>query len=369
MNIANGIAVLKGYWKAALLVVAVFGVGYYLVSSRESETPIAETSPERVTRGDLRLSVSGSGQVEALSQVDLKPVIAGDGIDVIEVRVKNNQEVKKGQVIAVLDTEDARRDIENAELGLRSAELKQKQVNDQYDRDTKEDRWQRQTQEVAVQQGRNAVRKAQEKLQDYFVKAPFDGIVTGLSVEAGDSVSRDTVLASVITRDMRANIVLNEVDAAKVSEGDVVILSFDALPELSLTGKVSRIDTIGEIAQNVVSYGAEIVFDWQDGLLKPGMSVSADIVVIEKKGILLVPNAVLSVSSGKTTVRTQTGNKEVKTGLTDNVHTEIISGLSENDTVLLAETTLSAASASSQNGNRSIFNTLFRGSSSRSNGR
>ena len=196
---------------------------------------------------------------------------SGDGIDVMQVLVKNNQEVKKGQTIAVLDTEDAFRDIESAELSLRSAELKQKQVDDQYNQETKEDRWQRQTQEVSVKQSRNNLDKAKQKLQDYYIKAPFDGVVTGLSVEAGDSVSRSTVLASVITHDMRAAVSLNEVDAAKVKEGDSVTLTFDALPDLELSGKVSRIDTIGTVTQNVVSYDAEIVFDEQRPALADGL--------------------------------------------------------------------------------------------------
>jgi RND family efflux transporter MFP subunit len=204
-------------------------------------------------------------------------------------------------------------------------------------------------------QSQNDLDKAKEKLQDYYIKAPFDGVVTGLSVEAGDSVSRSTVLASVITRDMRVTVSLNEVDAARVAEGDSIALSFDALPGLALSGKVSRIDTIGTTTQNVVSYDAEIELDQQDESLRPGMSASAEIAVAERQSVLLVPNAALASVDGRTTVRTAEGTRAVVTGLTDDVSTEIVSGLSEGDQVLIE-----TVSAAAKSGSTSIFSSIFR---------
>lgn len=358
------VAAVRTHWKLSIVIATVLVGGYYYLSSSSSQqaVPTTVTKAEAVKRGDLRVSVSGSGQVEAASQVDLTPVIAGDGIDVMRVLVKNNQEVKKGQVIAVLDTEDAVRAIESAELDLRDVKTRQQQTADQYKGDTKSDMLNRRLQEIALKQSENNLDKAKEKLQDYSIKAPFDGVVTGLSVEAGDSVSRSTIIASVITRDMRVMVSLNEVDAAKVAEGNSVTLSFDALPELILSGKISRIDTIGTTTQNVVSYDAEIALDKQDASLRPGMSASAEIAVAERRAALLVPNAALSTADGKTTVKMAQGTRAVVTGLTDDVYTEIVSGLSEGDKVLIETTAATAKSGSS-----SVFSSLFRtpGSGSR----
>lgn len=340
-----------------LFIVVLLGGAYYYFSVNQKTTiPTTAMKTEKVVRGDVRVVVSGSGQVEAVSQVDLTPVIAGDGIDVTRVLVKNNQEVKKNQVIAVLDTEDAVRDIESATLDLQNVQIKQKQTASQYKGNTKSDMWNRQLQQVAMAQSMNNLNKAKEKLRDYSIKAPFDGIVTGLSVEAGDSVSRDTAIASVITSDMQVAISLNEVDAAKVSAGDRVALSLDALPELMLTGKISKIDTIGKTTQNVVTYGAEIELDEQNAALKPGMSVSAEIAVVEKKNVLTLPNAALTTTNGKTTVRTTNGAKEVKIGVTDDVMTEIVSGLSEGDGVLIETVVTSVSSQAS----KSVFSSIFR---------
>lgn len=353
----------------AALVIGSAAYWYFSGSSSDTDTSVVVKTAQ-VERGDLRVSVSGSGQIEAVSQVDLQPVIAGDGIDVVSVQVKNNQLVKKNQVIATLDTGDAVRDIASAELDLNSALIKQKQTDDQYDRKTKEDRWNRQTQEISVKQRRIALDEAREKLADYSIRAPFDGIVTGLDVEAGDSVSRDTVIASVITTDMKAIITLNEVDAAKVVDGARVVLSLDALPDLEMIGKVSRIATIGTVSSNVVSYEAEIELDVQDASLKPGMSVSAEIIVAERERALLLPNAALTTKDGKTTVK-KTGKdtsismvQEVKTGLTDDTLTEIISGVSEGESVILPSVSAKTTEAAQGSG---IFSSLFRGSGSNRN--
>jgi len=352
---------MKNHWKAIVTIVLVSACGfYYYNKSSSSQTTTTVMQPQEVERGDLSVSVSGSGQMEAISQVDLVSVVAGDAIAVNEVFVKNNQEVKKDQVIAVLDTQDALRDIENAKLALRSSQIKQKQVEDLYENLTKEDRWQRQTQEVDVQEQQIALEKTQEKLQDYYIKAPFDGIITSLAVEAGDSVSNTTVLASVITKKMHATVTLNEVDAAKVVEGDKAVLTFDALPDVTLSGTISRIDTIGTVSSGVVSYDAEIELDTQDDQLKPGMSVSADITVSERNNVVLVPNTAITTTDGKTTVETSQGTKEIKTGITDDVNTEVVSGLSEGDDVLI-ETEVSSSETASSSSSSSIFKSLFSG--------
>lgn len=360
----------KKHWKliGGILILVSVAYWYFGNSSSETETVVRKTAT--VERGDLKVSVSGSGQVESVSQVDLTPVIAGDGIDVVSVLVKNNQTVKKGQVIAVLDTQDAVRDIENAQLSLRNALIKQKQTKDLYQKQTKTDLWNRQLQEIGVAESRNALSKAQEKLADYSIKAPFDGIVTGLSVESGDSVARDTILASVITPERKIMVTLNEVDAAKVSEGESVMLTFNALPNLRLSGRVSRVATIGKVMQNVVSYEADIELDEQNDMVKPGMSVSADILVAERKGVLLLPNGALSAGTdGRSMVKKDTGKRDasgmrltaeqsIQTGLTNDVQTEITSGLNEGDTIVLPSATASVSKTASS-GN--ILNSLFRG--------
>ncbi|MFZ1719906.1 MAG: efflux RND transporter periplasmic adaptor subunit [Candidatus Moraniibacteriota bacterium] len=335
-----------------LIILALVGGGYYY--SQKTKAPAIQTQvkTDTVKRGNIVVSVTGSGQIAAKSQVNLKPVVAGDAIEVKQVAVKNDQEVKKGQLIAVLDTTDAVKTVRDAELALQSAKIKQEQTKISNNNDSSADALARKLQKISVSQQAVKLADAKEKLLDYSVRAPFDGVVTGLSVNAGDSVSRDTTLASVITKEMIAKISLNEVDAARVHTGDTSILTVDALSGQSITGTVSKIDTIGTVTQGVVYYNAEISFSNTPELLRPGMSVSAGITVAEKKGVLIVPNsAIKKTDTGESFVQTQrkgtgrvpqttVGNtlnleqKTIETGIGNDTQTEVTSGLSEGESIV-----------------------------------
>ncbi len=357
-------------------------VGGYIFFSGSDETGSTASDvfqkPVSVERGDLRITVSGSGQVEAESQVDLKPVAAGDAIEVTLIAVKNDQEVRKGQVIAVLDNQDAWRDVERAELSLRQAKIKARQTEELYPKKTEDDTRERQIAAASVASSELAVLDARDRLADYTIRAPFDGIVTGLTVDSGDTISQTSVLASVITKKLRVAVSLNEVDAAKVREGNAAKLSFDAFPGVVISGVLSKLATIGTIEQSVVSYSAEIEFLEQLAGLKPGMSASAEIIVNEKVGVLLVPNAALKTSEGKTTVSVSLENRrtggsedapsdkesrEIITGLSNDIYTEVISGLKEGDRVFVTSVSTTNAPSARTSNQGSLMN-IFRGQSS-----
>lgn len=368
---------IKEHKVVTIVVASLLAYGGYAIFGASDTAPIATTKTEivAVTKGTLRVTVSGSGQIEAESQVDLKPVAAGDAIEVTSVAVKNDQVVKKGQLIATIDSEDALRDVRQQELALKSAQIKMQQTEKEYAARNEDETLVRRAQEVSVKQQQLALEKALSKLSDYSIRAPFDGIVTGLDVDGGDTISQTAVLASVITAGMKAAILLNEVDVVKVKVGDTVRLSLDALPGVVMQGKIAKLDTIGTATQGVVSYGAEVTLDEQNAALRPGMSVTADIVTEEKQNVLIVPNEALTIEDGKTSVRvpgspdaqgqgtTRGQKREVVTGITDNVSTEIVNGLKENDQVLITSVASGAITATSQ-GN--WLNSLFRGGNNRS---
>lgn len=351
----------KQHKVVTLLLIGGVAFGFYRLFGTTAPVATPTTKSVAVTEGTLRVSVSGSGQIEAESQVDLKPVAAGDATLVTSVAVKNDEAVKKGQLIATIDSEDALRSVKEAELSLKSAQIKRQQTEKEYAAKNVDETLVRRAQEVSVAQQELALQKAYSKLADYSIRAPFDGIVTGLDVDGGDTISQTAVLASVITKEMKAVISLNEVDVVKVHVGDTVNLTPSALPDMILTGHIAKLDTLGTTTQGVVSYGAEITLDEQAALLKPGMSVTADIVVVEKKNVVLVPNEALTLTDGETSVRVGTTKRSIVVGVTDNVNTEVISGLKAGDQVTVATTT-STTPATSGN----WLNSLFRGGNNRS---
>jgi len=356
---------ISGYkWLLAILLIFIGGAFYFGYGKEDaSSAETAQPEISTVRKKDIFISVSGSGQVYSRSQVDIKPQVAGDGIDVLSVSVKNDQRIKKGNLIAVLDYSDAQKSVRNAEIDLENAELKYEDVKDDYedDRATSIDK---KMQKLAIEQKDNSLADAKEKLSDYYIRAPFDGIVTGVSVEAGSSVSRSDVLASVITEEMYAKVSLNEVDAVSVEVGDRAVLVFDAIEGLEMKGEVSKIDTIGTVEQGVVYYEAEISFDKGDEKIKPGMSVSAEITTDSKSDVLSVPaSAIKTGSAGKyiqvvDNEKTDEGSfgneatksiyyveKIVEIGISDGSSVEILSGVSEGESVVVKAPSVSSKSA------------------------
>ena len=219
--------------------------------------------------------------------------------------------------------------------------------------------------QLTVQERRNSLSDAQEKLSDFSVKAPFDGVVADIPVQKGDSVSNGTAVVTLITTQMVAEIPLNEVDVAQIAVGQKATLSFDAVQDLSISGEVVELDNIGTVSQGVVSYKAKIAFDSQDARIKPSMSVVATVITATKTDVLLVPNSAIKSQGSNYYVEvpaTDTGTqsspvelaaaptrKSIEIGIQNDESTEIISGLNENDAVVtstIAATTTTAAPAS-----------------------
>ena len=375
MNERTGWAKFRKLAIPTLIVAALLGGVYYFwfrSSGTTSSTSTIKTTT--VKRGDLVSSVTGSGQVYAESSVDLKSVVAGDAIDVISVSVKNDQEVKKGDLIATLDMEDAQKSVRDEELSLRSAEIKMAQTEKLYKRQTEDDRRTRQLQEIVVHDAANRLADAKENLQKYLIRAPFDGVVTGLSVSAGDSVSRDDVLATIISKKLYAKVLLNEVDAASVSVGQQTKVSFSAVEASDIPGIVSKIDTIGTVSSGVVSYNAEIDFDDVPENLKPGMSADVEIILSEAKNVLYIPTSALrsdgnakyvlildasKKQEGATLTEDMFKKVAVTVGSSDAVSTEIESGLNEGDVVMTTKSSSSTSSSTSSSSSRRTGGGMF----------
>ncbi|MFH1393187.1 MAG: efflux RND transporter periplasmic adaptor subunit [Patescibacteria group bacterium] len=198
------------------------------------------------------------------------------------------------------------------------------------------------SQELSVEQRENALSDAQQQLADYYIRAPFGGIVASVDVKNGDSVSPSASMFTFITKKKLAQISLNEVDIAKIKMAQKTTLTFDAIPDLVITGEVSQIDAIGAAAQGVVTYNIQIAFDTQDDRIKPGMSVSAAVITDVKQDILLVPNTAVKSQSGAYYVEIQDAatsstipiRQPVEIGTSNDTMTEITNGLKAGDSVV-----------------------------------
>lgn len=193
---------------------------------------------------------------------------------------------------------------------------------------------------IEIQQRQDALLSARQTLADHFVRAPFDGVIAEVNASRGDSVSSGTTLITFITKQKIAEIALNEIDVAKIEIDQLATLTFDALEDVTLTGKVVEIDALGTVTQGVVTYNIKIIFDSQDDRIKSSMTIDASVVTERKDNVILVPNAAIQTQGGQIFAEVmQNGIPQqvlVELGLSNEVSTEIISGILEGDEVVTA---------------------------------
>ncbi len=153
--------------------------------------------------------------------------------------------------------------------------------------------------QLTVVQRQNALADANQTLSNYYIRAPFAGTISAVAVHKYDQAGSGTAVATLITPQLLADLSLNEVDAAKLKIGQRAILTFDALPNLTLTGEVAEIDPVGTVAQGVVSYAIKISFDAQNKQIKSGMTVNASVQNAVHQNVLTVPQSAVKTQSGQ----------------------------------------------------------------------
>lgn len=216
----------------------------------------------------------------------------------------------------------------------------------------------------SLQSARDRLADAREALNDYTIRAPFDGMVVSLVGKEAMQVTASTKLATILTQEKMVTVPLNEVDIAKVKVGQKATVTFDALPDLSIAGTVSEIDPIGTTSQGVVTYSVKVPFDTEDDQIKPGMSASVSIATDIRANVLTVPNAAIKNGSVQIlpnvkdiTVEAQSQgiasdqppeSVAVETGLAADQSTEIVSGLNEGAWIIIRTIVPSATTSATK---------------------
>jgi HlyD family secretion protein len=210
------------------------------------------------------------------------------------------------------------------------------------------------TKENDIKKKEEALKTAKEELDSCYIYAPFDGVVAVLNFEKGDSVSSGSEIVTVITKKQIAEISLNEVDISKVKIGQKVNVTFDAIDDLNITGEVIEIDTLGTVSQGVVSYNIKIVFDVDDERVKSGMSITADIIIESKHNVLIIPVSAVKIINELSYAQILENNisvqKKVETGLSDDISIEILSGLEQDEEIIIQSVSSNSESSTNSSG-------------------
>jgi len=302
-----------------LLLVA--GAGAWGWMARSSGPVISyETVP--VARKTLVVKVQATGNIQPTTEVEVSSERSGV---IRTVNVKANSLVKKGDVLAELDTErleaelararaalaatearlaDAKATLVEKQMIFRRAERLSKQgISSTQDLDTARAAQSRAEAGVVAAEADIAVAKAVLTMQETdIVKtrilSPVDGIVLKRDAEPGQTVASSLqapvlfTLAEDLAR-MQLEADVDEADIGAVRQGQKATFTVDAYPGRSFPAVIETIEYSPEVTDNVVTYKAVLTVDNRDLLLRPGMTATAQIVVQEIPDALAVPNAAL----------------------------------------------------------------------------
>ncbi|QOY62324.1 efflux RND transporter periplasmic adaptor subunit [Lysobacter sp. H21R4] len=303
-----------------LLALVVAGV--YFWQQRASGDGAGDYRTATAERGDVRVSISATGTLGAISTVDVGSQISGL---VTEVLADFNDTVSKGQVIARIDPSTfdaqiaqgnaavqaaqaslatARAAAANAEADFRrKTELGERQLVASSDIDlarTARDQARAQVQAAQAQitQQRASTRTSQLNLDRTEIRSPVDGVVLTRTVEPGQTVAASLqapVLFQIAEDLSKMEIVLaiDEADIGQVKTGQGVSFGVDAFPDRQFRGSVQQVRLSATNTNNVITYPVVVAVDNPDQILLPGMTANAEIEVSRRDDVLRVPNAAL----------------------------------------------------------------------------
>ena len=354
---------------AAMLVVA---IGSWIFSGGKKNKEI-QFETEKITRANLQNSVTATGTIEPVTSVTVGTQVSGI---VSKLYVDYNSKVTKGQVIAELDRTNLTSELNTAKANLSSAQssLNYEKANHQrYETLYKKglvsaDEYEnaRLSYEKAVQQVKTAqesVKKAETNLNYATITSPIDGVVLSKAVEEGQTVAASFSTPELFTiaqdlTNMRVIANVDEADIGDVKEGERVSFTVDAFPNDVFEGQVTQVRQEATTTNNVVTYEVVISAPNEQLKLKPGLTANVTIYTAEKQGVLSVSAKALRFTpttetvgkmkiadcTGKNKLWTKQGNTlqahSVQLGMSDGIHTEILSGLAEGTEIVTTVTEL-----------------------------
>ena len=312
-----------GIWilAAAVGVAAVYGVMVWTGSTEKGVSYI--TQP--VERRAMVVTVSATGNLEPTNTVNVGIEVSGT---IKEVLVDYNDPVRVGQVLARLDTVKLDAKVKSskasylaAKASVAESEVSEADAKNAYERirqmyestegnfpsrqelDTARFAYERavaarESVMAKAEQAKASWQSDEDDLRKAVIVSPMDGIVLDRKVDPGQTVAASLQTPELFTlaedlRRMEVVVSIDEADVGQVAEGQDVTFRVDAYPERTFSGKVTQVRLNSVIVNGVVTYEALVEAENPEGVLRPGMTATAEIVTRRVENALMVPNAAL----------------------------------------------------------------------------
>lgn len=365
-----------------LLVAA--GAAYYFLSSNSKQETTYLT--ESVTRGNVEKTVIASGSVESVNEVDVGAQASGK---ITKLYVKLGQEIKKGEMIADIDSTTQINTLNTKKAALVSyqAQLKAKKTAydvalSSYNRLSKlytqkatsldsvntakstldNAKAEMEAIEANIKQAEIEVNTAETNVSYTKITAPMDGTIISVPVSEGQTVNANQTTPTIVTiadlSKMKIKPEISEGDITKVKAGQEVsftILSdsqtvyhsvIDSVDPANTTtsdsSSTSSLSSSSSSTTSAIYYYANVLIDNPDRTLRIGMTTENNIKIANAKDVLLVSNMAIQKRDGKSFVnvlndKNQPEHREVETGVQNYFKTEIKSGLNDGEKVIVSQ--------------------------------
>ena len=342
-------------------VIAVLAIATWMYSGEKKEQTVTFDTA-KVEPANIKNSVTATGNVEPVTSVTVGTQVSGI---ISKLYVDYNTVVKKGQIIAELDKTNLISELNTTKANLSSAQSSLNYESANYKRyatlfkkglvsadeyESAKLNYEKAKDQVA--QSREMVQKAQTNLSYAIITSPIDGVVISKSVEEGQTVAASYATPELFTiakdlKDMQVVANVDEADIGDVKEGERVSFTVDAYPNDTFEGVVKQVRQEATTTNNVVTYEVVISAPNSELKLKPGLTANVTIYTAERQNVLCVSTKALRFTptqdlikgckiidcKGKNKVWTREGNTfkahAVQIGMSDGIHTEILSGVSK----------------------------------------
>lgn len=254
-----------------------------------------------------------------LDYIKVESMLSGASGVIREIKAKTGEYINKGDLLVSITNDSLQNDILNKQAAIEKQKIN---IND-----------------------------LQEKLKQLTVTAPFDGVFSSdfankktnvlASYPAGSKIEKQTQLGAVASLDyMQLPVQVDELDLGNVKVGMKATVRVDSISGKIYQGEVNQVSTVGTTTNGVTFFDVGISVK-NDGQLRNGMTATAEIIVQDKKDILLLPIEALQQQQGKryVTLMKPDGTKEekheIKIGIRNKTFIEVTEGLKEGDKVVL----------------------------------
>jgi len=295
--------------KVIIISIAIIGlllVAYFLFFRGDAKE--TKFSYVQISRGDLNVIISSSGTIQAIKTVDVGTQVSGK-ID--KLLVDFNSQVRKGQLLAVLDTVVLAASVRDAQSNLDRAKAQYDQAVAVHERNKQlfEKKFMNEVDFIASQtnvqvllanqkSAVTALERAKLNLNYAYIYSPISGTIINRSVEQGQTVAASLSAPTIFTiaEDLSLMRILTNVDESDIGQikvGQKVQFTVQAQQGKKFDGEVTQIRLNPNVVSNVVNYVVVVQADNKERLLLPGMTATVDFYVDYREKVLLVPNVAL----------------------------------------------------------------------------